>query len=116
MLDKPQDLFTNSWEKGTLREDLGDASIVSLYKNKGEKSDYSNDRDITLLFIAGKILARVSLNRLIPTISQENTPKANVGSGSTEGRHDLRAEADSGEMQRTELESIFNFRRLDQGL
>ena len=86
VLHKLQDLFTNCWEKGTLREDLGDAAIVSLYKNKGEKLDYSNDRGITLLSIAGKILARVSLNRLIPTISQENTPKASVGSGSTEGR------------------------------
>ena len=31
-------------------------------------------------------------------------------------RHDLRAKADSGEMQRTEHGSICSFRRLDQGL
>ena len=41
-LDKLQDLFTNCWEKGTLPQDLRDAVIVSLYKNKGEKSDCSN--------------------------------------------------------------------------
>ena len=42
VLDKLQDLFTNCWEKGTLPRDLRDAVIVSLYKNKGEKSDCSN--------------------------------------------------------------------------
>ena len=36
VLDKLQDLFTNCWEKGTLPQDLRDAVIVSLYKNKGE--------------------------------------------------------------------------------
>ena len=39
VLDKLQDLFTNCWEKGTLPQDLRDAVIISLYKNKGEKSD-----------------------------------------------------------------------------
>ena len=38
VLDKLQDLFTNYWEKGTLPQDIGEAVIVSLYKNKGEKS------------------------------------------------------------------------------
>ena len=37
--DKLQDLFTNCWEKGTQPKDLSDAVIVSLYKNKGEKTD-----------------------------------------------------------------------------
>ena len=58
MLSKLQDLFTNCWEKGTLLQDLRNAVIVSLYKNKGEKSDCSNYRGISLLSIAGKILAR----------------------------------------------------------
>ena len=39
VLNKLQDLFTNCWEKGTLLQDLRDAVIVSLYKNKEEKSD-----------------------------------------------------------------------------
>ena len=36
VLDKLQDLFTICWEKGTLPQDLRDAIIVSLDKNKGK--------------------------------------------------------------------------------
>ena len=66
-----------------------DAVIVSLYKNNGEKSDCSNYRGITLLSIAGKILARVLLNRLIPTIAQENTPESQRGFRSNRGTVDM---------------------------
>ena len=36
VLDKFQDLFTNCWEKGPLPQNIRDAVIVSLYKNKGD--------------------------------------------------------------------------------
>ena len=57
----------------------GCSRCLSLYKNKGEKSDCSNYRGITLLSIADKILARVWLNRFISTIAQENTPESQGG-------------------------------------
>ena len=79
MLDKLQDLFTNRWEKGTLPQDHRDAVIVSLFKDKEDKSDCSNCRSITLFSIAGKIFAHVLLNRLIPTIAQENIPESQCG-------------------------------------
>ena len=86
MLDKLQDLLTNCWEKETLSQGLRDAVIVSLYKNKGEKSSCSKYRGgITLLSIAEKIFARVLLNRLIPTIAQENTPENQCGFRSNRG-------------------------------
>ena len=88
-LDKLHNLFTDCWEKGTLLQDLRDAVIVSLYKNKGEKSDCSNYRGITLLSIAGKILARVLLNRLIPTIAQEHTPESQCGFSANRGTVDV---------------------------
>ena len=56
VLNKLQDLFANCWEKGTLTQDPWDAVTVSLYKNKGEKSDCSNYQGITLLSIVGKTL------------------------------------------------------------
>ena len=62
---------------------------LSLYKNKREKSDGSNYRGITLLPIAGTNLARILLNRLIPTIAQENTPESQCGFRSNRGTVDM---------------------------
>ena len=60
------------WDQGKLLSDLRDAVIVTLHENKGEKSDCSNYRGITLLSITGKILAHVLLNRLVPTITEDH--------------------------------------------
>ena len=67
------------WEQGKLPQDLCNVVIITLYKNKGEKSDCSNYRGITLLSIAGKVLARVLLNRLVPTITEEILCKSQCG-------------------------------------
>ena len=58
-------------------------------QSQGEKSVCSNYRGITLLSIAGNILARVLLNRLIPTIAQENTPESQCGFMSNTGTVDM---------------------------
>lgn len=41
-----------------------DANIVTLYKNKGDRSDCNNYRGISLLSAVGKLFARVVLKRL----------------------------------------------------
>ena len=89
MSEKLQDLFTNCLEKGTVLQDLRDAVIVSLYKNKGEKSDCSNYRGTTLLSIAGKILAHALVNRLMLMIAKENTPESQCGFRSNRGTVDM---------------------------
>ena len=43
---------------------MRDAKIVTLYKNKGERSGCNNYRGISLLSIEGKVFARVILVRL----------------------------------------------------
>ena len=43
---------------------MRDAKIVTLYKNKGERSDCNNYRGISLLSIVGKVFARVILSHL----------------------------------------------------
>ena len=58
---------------------FGDATIVTLYKNKEAKSDRGNYRGISLLSIAGKTLARILLNRLITSVSESNLPEAQCG-------------------------------------
>ena len=76
---KLHDLLVCCWEQGKLPQDLRDAIIITLYKNKADKSDCSNYQGITLLSIAGKVFARVLLNRLVPTIAEEILPESQCG-------------------------------------
>ena len=59
-------------------DEFRDALNVSLYRNKGSKSDCGNYWGISLLSTAGKILARVLLNRIM-TMSEQNLPEAQCG-------------------------------------
>ena len=59
--------------------DLRDASIVALYKNKGTRAACGNYRGISLLSIAGKILARVMLNRLLTSVTEQHLPESKRG-------------------------------------
>ena len=64
LLQKLTDLFCRMWDEEVIPQQLKDASIIRLYK-KGNRQLCDNYRGISLLAIAGKILARVLLNRLI---------------------------------------------------
>ena len=79
-LEAFHDVLLSIWEEEKMTDDFCDALIVSLFKNKGSKSDCGNYRGISLLSIAGKIFARVILNRLI-TVSEQNLPEAQCGFG-----------------------------------
>ena len=57
-------LLCHCWDEGTIPQDMRDANIVTLYKNKGDRSDCNNYRSISLLSIVGKAFARVLLKRL----------------------------------------------------
>ena len=58
------ELLCLCWEEGAVPQDMRDATIVTLYKNKGDRSDCNNYRGISLLSIVGKVYARIILNRL----------------------------------------------------
>ena len=73
------DLFRSHWEKETLPQAFKDASIVHIYKRKGNKRTCDNHRGISLLSIAGKILARVLLNRLPKHLEQDHLPESQCG-------------------------------------
>ena len=70
-------LLTSIWEDAL--KEFRNATVVSLFRNRGSKTDCGNYRGISLLSVAGKILARVILNRLITNISEENLPGAQCG-------------------------------------
>ena len=64
LLQRMTDMFCRMWDKEVIPQQLKDASIIRLYK-KGNRQLCDNYRGIYLLSIAGRLLARVLLNRLI---------------------------------------------------
>lgn len=72
-------LFTAMWTQEKLPQDMKDASIIHLYKRKGNRNSCDNHRGISLLSIAGKILARVLLNRLIAHLERDLLPESQCG-------------------------------------
>ena len=52
------------WSEGEVPQDMRDANIVTLYKNKGDVGDCNNYSDISLLNIVGKLFAKVVLMKL----------------------------------------------------
>ena len=53
-----------------MASDFREATIFTLFKSKGAKLECGNYKGISLLSIAGKILARILLNRLITGVSE----------------------------------------------
>ena len=60
----PDSRFHIMWRKEAIPQEFKDATIIHLFKRKGNPQVCDNHRGISLLSIAGKILARVLLNRL----------------------------------------------------
>lgn len=58
------DTLCKCWSEGGVLQDMRDAKIVTLYKNKGGRSDCNNFRGISLLSIMGKPCAIVLLLHL----------------------------------------------------
>ncbi|XP_066282992.1 uncharacterized protein [Branchiostoma lanceolatum] len=58
------ELLCQCWKEGAVPQDMRDSKIVTLYKNKGERSDCNNYRGISLLSVVGKVYTKVVLARL----------------------------------------------------
>jgi len=71
-------VLLSCWDAGQIPSNLKDANIITLYKNKGDRSDCNNYRGISLLSLAGKILARVILPRL-QTLAERILPESQCG-------------------------------------
>ena len=84
------DLYTLMWEHGSVIQNFKDASLVHIYKRKGDRLCCDNHRGISLLSIAGKILARIILNRLIKHIECIGLiPESQCGFRSGRGTMDM---------------------------
>ena len=72
-------LFTKLWEAAELPHDLNDASIMTIYKNRGDKRDCSNYHGISLLSVAVKCLAKIILRCLVSNITDNILQESHCG-------------------------------------
>ena len=97
LLQPLYDVLRQCCREGAVPQDMRDAKIVTLYKNKGDRSDCNNYRGISLLSIVGKLYARVVLVRL-QKLAERVYPESQCG---------FRAE-------RSTVDMIFSLRQLQE--
>lgn len=73
------ELITEIWTTEIIPQTLKDANIVTIFKKKGDKAICGNSRGISLLAVAGKILAKIMLSRLITQIAENSLPESQCG-------------------------------------
>ena len=64
-------LIEGIWYYKLVPTDWRESLIIPIYKNKGDKSICGNSHGISLFVVAGKILAKFLLARLIQHISKK---------------------------------------------
>nr|VZI43079.1 unnamed protein product [Spirometra erinaceieuropaei] len=89
LMDHLTALFQEMWRQGEVPQDFKDATIVHLYKRKGNHQVCDNHRGISLLNIAGKIFARILLNRLNHHLEQGLLPESQCGFRRHRGTTDM---------------------------
>ena len=90
MAEKLTELFQCMWRKEAIPQDFKDASIIHQYKRKGNPQVCDNHRGISLLSIAGKILAKILLNRLNAHLDQAGLiPESQCGFRKDRGTIDM---------------------------
>ena len=78
------------WRKEAIPREFKDASIIHLFKRKGNPQLCDNHRGISLLSVAGKVLARVLLNRLNEHLEQTGLlPESQCGFRKDRGTIDM---------------------------
>ena len=112
-------LCERTWDQEAVPRDFKDARIVHIFKRKGNRAYCDNHQGISLLSIAGKIIARVVLSRLSLRPAQRGySARESMRLPSWPGyhRHNLRCTSDSREVPQTTPGSLHDFYRPNQGL
>ena len=87
---KMTELFHIMWRKEAIPKKFKDASIIHLFKRKGNPRLCDNHVGISLLSNAGKVLARVLLNRLNEYLEQSGfLPESQCGFRKNKGTIDM---------------------------
>lgn len=76
------------WNRERVPQQWKDVNIVTISKNKGDKSICSDSRGISSIAIDGKVLAKVML-RLTSTIAKRVTPESQCGFRKERGTVDM---------------------------
>ena len=88
--EKLTELFHIMWRKEAIPQEFKDATIIHLFKRKGNPQVCDNHRGISLLSIAGKSLARVLLNRLNEHLERSGLlPESQCGFRKNRGTIDM---------------------------
>lgn len=89
VLAKLEEFFLSIWRQSKVPQSFKDASVIHLYKRKGNRHCCDNHRGISLLCTAGKILARLLLNRLIDHLETGLLPESQCGFRKSRGTVDM---------------------------
>ena len=104
------------WEEGHVPQSWKDANIVTIYK-KGDRTECGNYRGISLLSAAGKIFARILLNRLSSHITPEGArDTVRLSFKQKHSGHDLLPTTTPGKMHRAGSTSVYCVCRLHEGI
>lgn len=79
LLRKLHQFIVSTWNSGKVPQQWKDANIITIYKRKGDRADCNNSRGISLLSTAGKVLARIMLNRLLSKVADVILPESQCG-------------------------------------
>ena len=73
------DFYLTCWMSRKVPTNYRRANIVKIYKKKGDRAVCGNSRGLSLLDIAGKILSKVLLSRLLTHITNRVLPESQCG-------------------------------------
>lgn len=71
-------VICKAWTEKYIPQEWKDANMITIFK-KGDRMDCNNYRGISLLSVAGKVMARVILNRLMGHVEQSILPETQCG-------------------------------------
>ena len=69
----------DSWSTKCLPQQLKNSKIILAYKQKGDRAECGNSRGISLLSVAGKVLAKVMLTRFLEHVVDLVLPESQCG-------------------------------------
>ena len=95
--EKLYDLIAYIWSNEKMPQNWKDANIVPIFK-KGSRKDCGNYRGISLLSIAGKIMARIILNKINVNLTPGILPETQCGFRNS----------------RSTIDMIFSFRQIQE--